>query len=32
MRCLGLITDSEGLHPCMNYCGSHRSDSPVRVL
>jgi hypothetical protein len=32
MRCAGLITDSEGLHPCTDCCGTHMSDNPVRAL
>jgi hypothetical protein len=32
MRCLGLITDSEGLHLFTDCCGTRRSDNPVRAL
>jgi hypothetical protein len=28
----GTNPDIEGLCPCMNCCGTHRSDSPVRAL
>jgi hypothetical protein len=28
----GINTDLEGLHPGMDYCGTHRSDSPIRAL
>jgi hypothetical protein len=31
-KCPRLITNRDGLHPCVDYCGTRRSDSPIMAL